>query len=138
METIDTELANLETFFAPQYLDYPGGFKWENIDFQLVKTVHVRSNHHLVDSYGLYFTEGGNKIFITTDTTLVFEEFLPYYEQSDVIFHDCETQVNKSGVHAHYSELVLLPPSVKNKMWLYHYNTGDLPDCQKDGFFRVR
>ena len=134
METIDTELATLETFFMPQYLDYPGGFKWENVDFQLVKTYHVRNNHQLMDSYGLFFTNGRKHVFLTTDTRLVFEEFLPYYEQSDIIFHDCETQVNKSDVHAHYSELVLLPPEIKNKMWLYHYNTGDLPDSKKDGF----
>ena len=134
METLETELATLETFFIPQYLDYPGNFQWENIKFQLVKTVHVKSNHHLMDSYGLYFTTANSKIFLTTDTTLVIEEFLPYYEQSDVIFHDCETQSLKSSVHSHYTELVQLPLNIRNKMWLYHYNTGDLPDAKNDGF----
>lgn len=134
METIDSELATLETFFTPKYLSYPGGFKWENIDFQLVKTTHVISNNNLMDSYGLYFTDGNKKIFLTTDTTLTLEEFLPYYEQSDVIFHDCETQSAKSGVHSHYTELKLLPLNIKSKIWLYHYNSGDLPNAQMDGF----
>jgi len=134
METIASELATLETFFVPQYLDYPGDFLWEGINFQLVKTRHVKNNNRLMDSYGLFFTTGGRKIFLTTDTTLVMDEFLPYYKQSDLIFHDCETQNLRSNVHSHYDDLVALPQSIKNKMWLYHYNPGHLPNAEEGGF----
>jgi hypothetical protein len=55
------------------------------------------------------------------------------YDKADLIFHDCETGY-KSGVHAHYSDLRGLDAHTKNKMWLYHYNVGDKPDCTEDGF----
>ena len=134
MRTLEEEMATLDTFFQPKYLDYPGDFTWENIHFQLVKTLHVKSNHKVLDSYGLFLTFNNNKIFITTDTILLLEEFSPYYEKSDLIFHDCELLKYKSNVHTHYSDLTALPLSIKNKMWLYHYNTEKLPDAQSDGF----
>jgi hypothetical protein len=37
-------------------------------------------------------------------------------------------------VHAHYEELKELPAEIKQKMWLYHYSDGVLPDAQADGF----
>ena len=30
--------------------------------------------------------------------------------------------------------LATLAPEIKNKMWLYHYNPGPLPNAEKDGF----
>jgi hypothetical protein len=53
---------------------------------------------------------------------------------ADIIFHDCETASVKSGVHAHYTELLTLSETIRNKIWLYHYNPGALPDAKKDGF----
>ena len=134
MQTLDAESATLATYFIPQYLDHTRGFQWENINFELVKTVHVKNNHHLVDSYGLFFNVNDKRIFLTTDTRMAFDQFLPYYEQSNIIFHDCETQNTPSAVHAHYNELIKLPLNIKNKMWLYHYNSGMLPNAQDDGF----
>lgn len=134
MQSIDSELANLDTYFIPKYLSYPGGFEWESIEFKLVKTLHVESNHDIVDSYGLFFKVNNTNVFFTTDTRLLLDEFMPYYEKSDIIFHDCETKNPPSTVHSTYFELAQLPRSIKKKMWLYHYNTGDLPDALSDDF----
>jgi hypothetical protein len=134
MQTINTELADIETYFIPQYLSYPGSFQWEGIEFELVKTLHIESNHEVLHSYGLFFVANNTKIFFTTDTKLLLDEFMPYYEQSDIIFHDCETQIPPSTVHSTYFELESLSKSIKKKMWLYHYNTGNLPDALSDGF----
>jgi len=57
-----------------------------------------------------------------------------YLDQADIIFHDCETSPFKSTVHAHYEDLTTLPTAIKNKMWLYHYQRGTLPNARKDGF----
>lgn len=134
MQSLDTEAATLDTYFIPKYLEHGGSFLWENINFELVKTLHVKNNHCIVDSYGLFFISKGSKIFLTTDTRLELEQFLPYYEQSDIIFHDCETQYPASNVHSHYIELLELPSNIRNKIWLYHYNSGKLPNAQEDGF----
>jgi hypothetical protein len=53
---------------------------------------------------------------------------------ADIIFQDCETAPFESGVHSHYGKLKTLPDKMKQKMWLYHYQDGDLPDARGDGF----
>ncbi len=134
MKSLDSEDCSLRSFFQPLDLSYPGNFSRYGIDFELVKTMHVKNNESVIDSYGLFISWQGNFIFLTTDSRLLLEEFLPYYEKADIIFQDCETHQKVSGVHAHYKELVNLPIEIKRKSWLYHYNTGPLPDAEKDGF----
>ena len=134
MNTIDTQQSTLKTYFQTTPLNYPGNFIWDGINFQLVKTLHVKNSHTILDSYGLCFTVNGKTVFITTDTRLLKDDFMPFYEKSHVIFHDCETQIPGSIVHAHYSELKELPASIKSKMWLYHYNSDTLPNAALDGF----
>ena len=85
-------------------------------------------------SYGLMFLADDIKVFITTDTQYSPSQLGNFYETADLIFHDCEIAKHKSHVHAHYDELINLPLAIKNKMWLYHYNSSKLPDAKKDGF----
>ncbi len=59
---------------------------------------------------------------------------MKFYEQADVIFHDCETAPYKSGVHAHYSDLKNLEQKHYNKMWLYHYQSNPSQTPEEDGF----
>ena len=58
---------------------------------------------------------------------------MPYYQQADLIFHDCDTH-HKSEVHAHFLELETLPAAIKNKMWLYHYSSLDAFNATAAGF----
>lgn len=64
-----------------------------------------------------------------------------YYNESDVIIHDCETMY-KSGVHAHYDNLKTLDEDIKRKMKLVHYQDNVLDEwnmweskAKSDGFF---
>lgn len=134
MQTLDEEVATLTSYFKPVPLEYPGYFEWGSVKFNLVKTLHVRNCENILDSYGLFFEINNQKIFLSTDTRPLFNEFPELYETSHIIFHDCETQNPASGVHSHYTELVHLPKHIKKKMWLYHYNSSSLPDAEKDGF----
>ncbi|RUR06106.1 MBL fold metallo-hydrolase [Legionella sp. km772] len=109
-------------------------FTWEGIEFELVKTVHVSNGTELTPSYGLYFATSKTKIFITTDTQFEPSLYEPYFLQADLIFHDCDTGEHRSPVHAHLSELATLPASIKEKMWLYHYNCIKGIDPKKSGF----
>ncbi|MBD2137818.1 MBL fold metallo-hydrolase [Anabaena sp. FACHB-1237] len=131
---ISGEIAELESFFAMEKLKYEGSFFWQGIEFQLVTVTHVDSGYYLMPSYGLFFEVEGVKIFLTTDTQLVLHQNRRFYEEADLIFHDCETSLYPSPVHASYKQLTKLPNSLKNKMWLYGYQPTVLPDAEKDGF----
>lgn len=134
LNTLTGEKATLDNYFNVKALKAFEGFTWHGIKFKLVQTVHYYSEYELMPSFGLIFTYGKKRIYFTSDTQSTPVQLLSFYEEADLIFHDCETSPNKSGVHAHYSELVELPAHLKKKMWLYHYNPGPLPDAVADGF----
>lgn len=108
-------------------------FHWKKTSFHLFETLHIVYPFWRMPSYGLWFETNKKNILITTDTQL-FEGMQDLYHQSHIIFQDCETDPIKSGVHAHYTELKNLDLSIKNKMWLYHYQPGSLPNAKEDGF----
>lgn len=129
--------SSLKTYFDVH--EVPRHFVWEGIDVELIPTPHVRADGMAtaaaaMDSYGLMLHAGARRVFITTDTRHAPQELAESYERADVIFHDCETARAKSGVHAHFEELAELPERTRRKMWLYHYNPGQLPDAAAAGF----
>jgi ribonuclease BN (tRNA processing enzyme) len=134
LSTLPHKPATIDSFFNPKPIKEDGSFIWHSIEFKLVQTIHYYSNEQLMPCFGLIFTYNNTRILFTADTQYSPEHLLPLYEEADIIFHDCETTKTKSTVHPHYSELMRLPEAIKNKMWLYHYNPGTLPDAQKDGF----
>ena len=134
LTSLQTETASLNTYFNVHSINEHEQFVWNEINFKLVQTVHVVSDHELVPCYGLLFNYNNSRIYFTADTQCALKQLPDYYDEATIIFHDCETAEHKSGVHAHYSELVKLPAKLKKKMWLYHYNPGKLPDAEADGF----
>ena len=134
LSTIQYEIAQLDTFFNVQLVPVNGAFLWEGCEFKIVQTIHVMNGFSLMQSFGLLCKIENLTIFITTDTQFFPNQMAPLYEMSDIIFHDCETSVSLSGVHAHYQQLISLPEKFKSKMWLYHYNPGTLPNAKVDGF----
>lgn len=134
LRSIQGDINDLETFFNVCKVDRNGHFTWEGIQFDLVKVIHIDNGYYVMPTYGLFFEVEGTKVFLTTDTQLHFDEMREYYDRADLIFHDCETSQFPTTVHAHYHELLKLPASIKNKMWLYGYQPGPLPDAETDGF----
>ena len=133
MRSIEGELTSIDTFFDIHKIPKSGSFTWEGVEFRLLRVIHVDNGYFMMPSYGLYFEVEGVKVLLSTDTQ--FEENLfDFYEQADIIFHDCETSMFASGIHAHYDELMTLPAEIRGKMWLYHYEPGTLPNAKKDGF----
>jgi len=124
----------LADFFEPKPIPAASCFEWEGISLELVPTRHVVGERSAMISFGLFFEIGGTSILLTTDTIFAPEDLGAYFERADLVFHDCETSADPTGVHAHYNELVHLPASIKAKTWLYHYNDGAKPDAQADGF----
>lgn len=132
-------MLTLDHFFSAVHrIHQNGSFRWGQTDCQLIQTVHYMDAYEIVPSYGLLIRSPSNaksgEIFITTDTQFAPNQIMDFYKRAAVIFQDCETAPYKSGVHAHYTELVTLPAELRAKMWLYHYQDGKLPDARKDGF----
>lgn len=134
MSSINGEITELDTFFKVNYVKPEGCFTWNNINFNLVKVIHVDNGYFVMPSYGLFFEANNLKIFITTDTQLHWESMKAYYQGADLIFQDCEIVNYPTSIHAHYNQLTKLDPQIKNKMWLYGYQPGRLPNVQQDGF----
>lgn len=126
--------ACLEDYFNVVLLKDESSFDWESIHFQLIKTVHVCNGTALVPSYGLFMTTKNSKVLVTTDTQFKPELFKPYYQQADLIFHDCDLSSHPSPVHANFNQLNTLDAAIKAKMWLYHYPAQVLPDAVAHGF----
>lgn len=134
LSTLSTESATLATFFNVHPMKLHETLCWQGVSFRLVQAVHVVSDYALMPCYGLLLEYNGTHIYFTADTQLALKQLIDYYKIADIIFHDCETSDKKSGVHAHYADLVLVEKKLKKKMWLYHYNSGVLPNAKADGF----
>ena len=134
MSTLQGEVAELTSYFNVNNIGPDLCFDWEGIQFELVKTYHIMHGHEYAPSYGLFFSVNGKKVFVTTDVQYLPDTYMHYYQAADIIFHDCETNAHPSGVHAHYKELKQLEPKIRGKIWLYHYQPGELPDAKADGF----
>lgn len=134
MSIIERDISNLNTFFEVHKIKYNGQFTWEDIRFNLVKVIHVDNGYSIMPTYGLFFEIAGTKVFLTADTKFCLDVTEEYYQQADILFQDCETTRVPTPVHAHYEQLLTLPKQIRNKMWLYGYQPGPLPDAEKDGF----
>lgn len=126
--------ACLDMFFNPHLIAKNSYFTWSQVKFYIVPTIHGISESTSMACYGLRFNVDNLKVFITADANFYPDRFMNYYKEADIIFHDCETGEKISGVHSHYNDLITLDPEIKNKIWLYHYNPGPLPDAKKEGF----
>lgn len=127
--------ANLDTYFYVSKVPDNGYFTWQGIKFAVVQTVHIMNNRKLKPSYGLLFdVEEDKRVFFTSDTQFAPNQIRQFYDEADIIFHDCETSPFNSGVHSHFNDLNTLPAETKAKMSLYHYQPGELPDAIEAGF----
>jgi len=145
LDSIEGKVMTLTDYFDCQPVVSNGWFDWGQAQLTPVQTVHVMAGYQIVHSFGLmiaYPTEaldvsvyaghgvfrqkpeisdGRRKIFYTSDTQFCPHQIRKFYDEADLILHDCETSPFKSGVHAHFDDLCTLPDEIKAKMWLMHY-----------------
>jgi ribonuclease BN (tRNA processing enzyme) len=124
----------LETFFDVRAVSANQPFEWEGARLEPIPAVHVSGMHATVHSYGLLIEHDGYRTFITTDTQFTPGRLAACYGRADVIFHDCEIGLTRTGVHPNFDALVQLPAAVREKTWLYGYLPGPLPDAAAAGF----
>ena len=132
--SLEGESASIHSYFNVHPIRENKGFEWEGVYFRLVQVIHVMDGCKISPSYGLQFTLGATRIFFTADTQFAPSQISQFYRSADLILHDCETAAVRSGVHAHYEQLIDLPAEIKEKMWLYHYQPGPKKDACADGF----
>lgn len=134
LESIEGRIMSMTEYFDCRPIVMNSNFTWEGYKFIPVQTIHVMSGYIFRYSFGLMIeNKSGKKTFITTDTQYAPYQLNNFYEQADLIFHDCETTPFRSHVHAHYEELRTLPTEIKNKTWLYHY-AKPIDTFKEDGF----
>ncbi|MBF0102761.1 MAG: MBL fold metallo-hydrolase [Desulfobacterales bacterium] len=137
MEIVTDKLVTLSDYFECHPVKEGNSFEWEGIACTLIKMPHVVSEIKTHYSYGLLLREvdySGATVFISTDTQFQYDEIINIGKKTNIIFHDCETSFFKTGVHAHYEDLCILPPEIKQKMWLYHYQPDPIHKPEQDGF----
>lgn len=132
--SLEGEEASIHSYFEVHPVGVNKGFEWEGVHFRLVQVVHIMDGFHISPSYGLLFTLGDTRIFFSADTQFAPSQISRFYRSADLILHDCETAPFRSGVHAHYEQLLGLPEDQRSKMWLYHYQPGPKKDACADGF----
>ena len=136
LEGIDN--VSLETYFdvceitdAMFFEDHSNG-EYRAWEIKPVRSLHVVNGRNFMNSWGLIFTENkfdkdikvenGNVIYFPTDSQFMSpKQIRTTYNKSTVIYQDCETSPFPSDVHAHINDLKTLPPEIKQKMLLYHY-----------------
>lgn len=142
LEGLEGIEATIDTYFDVNPIQKNSFFEWEGLKFDIVQSLHISAKYSIVDSFGLMFTDTNNtRVYITTDIQFSPETSMKaYYEESDVIIHDCETGYC-SGVHSHYDQLKTLNEKIKSKMMLIHYQDNVLDNwdewvykAKTDGF----
>ena len=121
----------LSTYFEPRPVFPNSFFVWEGIRFDIVQSVHIVAKYSLCNSFGLMWSDPDTdeRVYLTTDTQYSPEAAMrAFYLEAKHIFQDCETAPFKSGVHANYEDLKMLPSELKAKMWLYHYQDNVIAD----------
>ena len=126
------KVAGLETYYDVNYIKANETFTWHGNVCTPFATVHIMNGFVIVPSYGLRVAlPTGEKIYFTTDTQHCPNQLMDMYKAVDFIVQDCETSSFKSGVHANYMDLVLLPSDIKAKMALVHYGDNVMGDDGK-------
>jgi ribonuclease BN (tRNA processing enzyme) len=134
MSATDDKSLSLSDYFSVHAISGEGKFVWEGVEFNLVAVDHVHGKEKPMNSFGLFFTVGKKSVYLTTDTKFSPQKLGRYMQDADLILHDCETSPYASGVHARFEDLASLPEAIRNKIWLYHYDDGALPDPLESGF----
>jgi ribonuclease BN (tRNA processing enzyme) len=137
LECIRLKRMQLADYFDCQPLTVSTPFYWEGIRFEMVEMLHIAGEQCNLYSYGLliqYPSAVGTSLFVSTDAVFQPELLNNISPKADLIFHDCETSPYRTGVHAHYEELCSLSATIKDKIWLYHYQANPAYQPQADGF----
>jgi len=132
LASLQNKLATIDTYFAVRAVEKNGAFQapkaYGGPAFNLIQVVHFVDSYTFQFSFGLMFQADDQKVFMTTDTQFAPAQIQDFYNEADVIFHDCETAPFRSGVHAHFDDLTQLDEKTRSKIWLTHFQDNVMTD----------
>ncbi|MBF0449522.1 MAG: MBL fold metallo-hydrolase [Candidatus Magnetomorum sp.] len=143
LSSVQNKMLTLEDYFNVHPIASDHIFEWQDILFTLIPTTHMFNGQLTILTYGLMIHDksSGSQVFFTGDTQFYPKSIQTAYDQSNIIIHDCETSVFKSGVHSHYDDIKTLDQQIKAKTYLWHYQDNVVMDfdiwqkkAQHDGF----
>lgn len=143
LASIQGQILNIDDYFEVHGLGNGERFLWQDIPLEIVQAIHVYNGYWVVPTFGLMITSPrtGKNVYMTSDTQMNLEYLGENYQRADMIIHDCETSLFKTGVHSHYDELRTLDATTKAKMYLWHYQDNIVEDwvgwqakAKQDGF----
>ena len=113
----------------------PEGWFFGGVRFMFHETPHIEGAGVSKPSFGVEIRRGDAQLCYTSDTT-----FLPDIgsraHARGLVLHDCTFSPRYAGtVHTHYSELLTLPPEVRERVLLMHH--GRVPEgisVEENGF----
>ncbi|PIQ99755.1 MAG: hypothetical protein COV66_09085 [Nitrospinae bacterium CG11_big_fil_rev_8_21_14_0_20_45_15] len=126
------QLADFFEILRPKSIQFDGRKFWEYqhgpIKIDIMRTRHFPDTAISVDeSQWCSGVMINNKVWISGDTMFDADYPARFAEIAEIMFHDC--QLFYGGVHASYQELMTLPTSIREKMFLYHYGDNwDKPE----------
>jgi ribonuclease BN (tRNA processing enzyme) len=116
------ETVGLEDYFVVSPLDFRRTNYVNNLE------IEIRIVKHHIPTFGFKARFGGRALGYSSDT--FFDPgLIDFLKDCDMIIHECDFQKGSphKGIHTGYNDLVRLPQSLKQKIFLVHY-----PDTAND------
>lgn len=113
-----------------RFLENFANVTWSPDISSVAKFNYVKQNHIPYNGvegqkpvYGLKFEYKGKRVLLTADTAEVAD-----LAEYDYVFHDCEAGNYRSGVHAHFDDILAaffaIPLDKRPNLYLTHYTTA--------------
>lgn len=105
-----------EDYFIPIPLEFNQINRVNNLE------VEIKYVKHHIPTFGLKAKFGGKALGYSSDTFFD-PSLIEFLWDCDMIIHECDIQQTTPhrGVHTDYNELLRLPESIKQKIFLIHY-----------------
>ena len=127
LKSIEGVDVNLSTYFDVVEIPSQGSFTWENLKFTVLSTDNLFE--------GLMIDTPESSIYFSGALKVLDHDMKNVYQKAGTIFHACESVWPSDKTFlTHYENLCVLPVDVRNKMWLYYYKDGTLPNAKEEGF----
>lgn len=121
MGSLNDKQVGLDEYFNVYPVGPKQSFNFQETQFTPIKLPHVINDVEDVPAYGLKWSDDDVKFFFSGDCQFDFWRLMPFWEEADVIFQDCEMMEYDGSVHAQFRQLNEIPKEYKSKMYLYHY-----------------
>jgi len=120
LESVHGKVLKLEDYFDLRVIQKNKSFMWQGAKFSPFQVTHVTNCLQVKPAYGIMIETKDNCLVITGDSVFSPDSLSYFYNKATIIFQDTEVGP-RSRVHANWEDIRLLPKSILDKMFHYHY-----------------